>query len=415
MTAKYLTHLTALAAALLCATACIYPFEVELSKTGEWPLVIDGDILIGATTVLNLSHVQPFNADPNDSQRFSAFGYIEGEDGSKVDSYNNGVFDPSGFLRTGTEISLSFDTSQLRPDQRYRLLLTTRGEKGEVLNTYESDWLTPCSAPSIDNLSYSYHPENNQFWVGLSMHCPGDHYFRWSFTETWEYHSDIHSTIEYVPWHFDEEEGIYTAEYRHADPDLYYCWNTVTSPQINIFSTINQTEDRFEDLAFHIIQLNDKRLQVLYRITVQLQAISENAYKYWQTIQESSEGQGSIFAPTPSQTASNVHCTSDPAVGVTGYLSAAVPAIAVLYYDNAVERYYKPDRPFQSQLDTLQANDFAAADKLSRANKLPSYALYMGMSTGSPTHYVWDNAVCIDCRKQGGTKTKPEDWPNNHK
>lgn len=407
MTAKYLIRLTALAATLFCAAACIYPFEVELSKSGEWPLVVDGDLLIGATTVLNLSHVRPFKADPGEFQQFSASAYIEGEDGSKV--YNSEAWNS----RTGAEFSLFFDTSQLRPDQRYRLHLTTYGEQHQVLNTYESDWLTPCSAPTIDDLNYSYHPEIDQFWIGLSMHCSGEHYFRWSFTETWEYHSDIHSSLEFVPWHFDESEGKYTAGYRYASPDLYYCWSTVSSSQINIFSTINQTDDRFEDLAFHIIRLNDKRLQILYRITVQLQAISEDAYKYWHTIQESSEGQGSIFSPTPSQTASNIHCTSDPAVGVTGYLNAAVPATAVMYYDNAVERYYKPGKPYPSQLDTLEANDLAEADKLFHSSMLPSYALYMGL-TDSPTHYVWDSAICIDCRRQGGTKTKPEDWPNNH-
>lgn len=409
MTAKYLNRLAALAAALLCTTACIYPFEVELSKTGEWPLVIDGDILIGATTVLNLSHVRPFNADPDELQHFSASGYIEGEDGTKVESSGYGFY-----VQIAPEVAISFDTSKLRPDQRYRLHLTTYGDRLEPLNTYESDWLTPCSAPTIDNLSYSNHPENNQLWIGLSMNCPGEHYFRWSFTETWEYHSDIHSSLEYVPWHFDERKG-YTAEYRYADPDLYYCWSTVSSPQINIFSTINQTEDRFEDLAFHVIRLNDKRLQVLYRITVQLQAISEDAYNYWHTIQENSEGQGSIFSPTPSQTASNVHCTSDPALGVIGYLNAAVPAISVLYYDNAVEHYYKPDKPYLSQLDTLKANDFYMADRIYAAGKLPSYGLYLDMASGSPTHYVWDNAICIDCRRQGGTKSKPNDWPNDHK
>lgn len=409
MTAKYLIRLMSLAAALLSASACIYPFEVELSKTGEWPLVIDGDILIGATTVMNISHVRPFNADPKDVQYFTASGYIEGEDGVRAASSER--WDGP---QQNAEAVVVFDTSELRPDQRYRLHLSTFGENGELLNTYESDWLMPCPAPTIDDLSYSHHPEDNQFWIGLSMHCPGEHYFRWSFTETWEYHSDVHSTIEYIPWHFDEREGRYMAEYRFANPDMYTCWTTRESPQINIFSTINQTEDRFEDLAFHVISLNDKRLQVLYRIRVQLQALSESAYEYWETIQESSHGQGSIFSPTPSQTASNIHCISDPSLGVIGYLNAAVPAISVLYYDNSVERYYKPDRPYQSQLDTLEANDFVGSEKIWRLDKLPSHALYLSMTSGSPTHYVWDSAICIDCRRQGGTKNKPEDWPNNH-
>ena len=74
MATKYIVRIAALAATLLSAAACIYPFEVELGQNGEWPLVIEGDILIGDVSTVSLSHVRPFNADPNEYQSFTAKG-----------------------------------------------------------------------------------------------------------------------------------------------------------------------------------------------------------------------------------------------------------------------------------------------------------------------------------------------------
>ena len=42
---------------------------------------------------------------------------------------------------------------------------------------------------------------------------------------------------------------------------------------------------------------------------------------------------------------------------------------------------------------------------------LPYQELYESPGM-EPTHYMWAQSICIDCRKLGGTKTKPADWPN---
>ena len=401
MAAKILTRIAAAAATLLSAAACIFPYEVDIQSGGELPLVIEGDIQIGGVTTVSLSHVVPFDDMGTSGTYVYARGYIEGEDGARVESEGTGT--------------LEFDTSNLDAGQRYRLHLDSLSpENGIVLNSYESDWLDICPAPTIDGLTYSHHPEYDELWVGLSMHCHGSHYFRWSFTETWEYHSDIQSNVEYIARKWDEKEMMYTGgEYRRPDPTLYYCWSNRQPGQINIFSTANQTEDRFEELAFHTIPLNDKRLQVMYRITVKLMAMSENAYNYWYNMQQSSEGQGSIFSPTPSEMASNVHCISDPSIQVMGYLNAAVPTSAVMYYDNELEHYYKPELPYQRSDTTISATNFQTADNLLRQGYLPYLEVYNDMS-GLPSDYTWAVSICIDCRKQGGSKVKPSNWPTPH-
>lgn len=413
MATKYLFRIAAIAATLLAAAACIYPYEVELDQASELPLVVEGDIHIGGVTTVQLSHVRPFNIDENETTFVIADGFIEGEDGTRVlpdnpyIDYYAEYLDRTGMVRGEYGIPssrLTFQTEDLPASQRYRLFLQTYDpQTGRATNTFESDWLTPCPAPTIEELTYSQQPEYDELWVGLSMHCHGSHYFRWTFSETWEYHSDINTWYEYKPALRDVG--------RYEGATLYYCWKSEESGQINIFSTVNQTEDRFEELAFHRISLSDKRLQVLYRIKVRLEALSEDAYNYWYNMQQNSEGQGSIFSPTPSEMASNIRCTSDPTVQVMGYLNAAVQTEALMYYDNQKNGFYKPDKPFERFDTKVSVHQQDSMAYWYARGFLPYDPVYEEMSP-NPSHYMWATSICIDCRKQGGTKNKPADWPN---
>lgn len=415
MNPKTAFRMAVYAAATLLTAACIYPYTVDIRRGEEYPLVIEGDLNIGGTSLVRLSHVRPFDTYEYEDIAVFAQGYIEGEDGTRVEGVDANLggmlSSSSSYYEYGT--SLAFDTSKLSENQRYRLHFDTYTAEGEVNNQFESEWLTPCPAPTIDALTYSKNDQFEELWVGLSMHCHGSHYFRWTFNETWEYHSDIQSYIDYVPSAWSEREmRMVGGEYQKIFPTLYYCWKSASSSQINIFTTKNQTEDRFEELAFHTIPLSDKRLQVMYRINVQLMAMSEDAYNYWYNMQQNSQGQGSIFSPVPSEMASNVHCISDPSVQVMGYLNAAVPVSAVMYYDNEQEGFYQPGPLFERRDSTIAASNIALADQMYRSGYLPFKEIYtMGPD---PTDYTWTYSDCIDCRRQGGTKTRPEGWPSGH-
>ena len=398
MATKSLIRTAALAATLLAAAACIYPYEVDIQQGSELPLVVEGDIHIGDTTTLVLSHVVPLHTNYDKAYLpVNAQGYIESEDGTRI----------TGRVLVSGE--LTFDTSGLSGDRRCRVHFETLDQQGAVTNVFESDWLDPCPAPTIDALTYNKNDEFGELWIGLSMHCNGSHHFHWSFSETWEYHSDINAMIWYDP------EARMVERYDYGSPNLYYCWATRSSSQINIFSTANQTEDRFEELAFHTIPLNDDRLMSVYRITVRLEAMSENAYNYWYNMQQNSEGQGSIFAPTPSEMASNVHCVSDPSVQVLGYLNAAAQTEGVMYYDDALNHYHISRRPFERYDRKVSAQRPDSLEYWYKNGYLPYEEVYEDEMSDFPTHYMWAQQICIDCRKQGGTKNKPEGWPSTHK
>lgn len=403
----------ALAAMLLFAAACKYPYELEIER-GDYPLVVEGDIQIGGTSTLTLSFSQPLDKKVFNAPVIRATGYIEGEDGTRVNgeapiSYISQVYN-----------TLEFDTSHLRPDQRYRLHFDAEATSYQDIlsssyypdperdaysferRSFESDWLTVCPAPVIDDLSYSLDEIRKELDIGLSMHCQGSSHFRWSYSEDWQYHSDLMAS-----YYYDEASRTVL----NGTGGYYFCWSHVDSPNIYIFSTENQIEDRFEELDFYRIPLGDRRLQMLYRITLQLTALSEDAYAYWRSVRQNTEEQGSIFAPTPSALASNVHCLSDPDFQILGYLNAAQVAEARMYYDNSVAKFHQdPVGGYFERFELDVPIDEKSNQEAYRSGYLPYSAIYAEAAT-EPTSYLWVSAICIDCRKSGGTTTKPADWP----
>lgn len=392
MATKVLFRFAAIAALLLSAVSCKYPYDVIIERT-DYPLVIEGDLLLGTSSTFKFSYVLPLDSDDYVLSARKTAGYIEGEDGSRVDG-----------TASGGGATLTFDTTDLSADQRYKLHFTS--PEGRII---ESDWLDVCPAPVIDDLSYWKNEQYDELHIGLSMHCNGSHHFRWTYLEEWEYHSEIRSVYDYDPNRY--ADGVTKSE---NGPKYYYCWGRHNASVINIFSTEYQIEDRFEELSFHRIPLNDLRLQSLYRMTLQLEALSEKAYAYWRTIRQNTDEQGSLFAPTPSEMASNLHCTSDPSYQILGYVNAAVAATTRMYYDDSVAHYYRPQRITPGMLREREVPVHLDSCALAyREGLLPFNPIHDMMGTNIVA-YIWADRKCIDCRVSGGTKNKPADWPTDH-
>ncbi len=390
-------RIAALGVLLSALTACVFPFEVDITQGGELPLVVEGDIIAGDVTVIALRHVRPLN-EQADEYGFDATGYIEGKDGTRIEGETE-EFDWILSSTYSENLKLRFDTRNLSTDQPYRLHLDLYDWKTETRNSFESDWMQVVPAPVIDDISFSCEPDAELLWVGLSMHCNGAHFFRWNYREDWEYHAEIDATVTY-----DEESGTINP---FRGPGLYRCWKTVESGRTNLFSTLHQTDDRFEELNFYSIDLRDIRIQTMYRIRVKLTALSQEAYDYWQNMQQISEGQGSILSPMPSEMASNVHCLTDPDLQVIGYVSAAAVATADMYYDNSEYRFFIPTK---SKFDERVEVAYTYEDSLDKYlhGYLPYSAIYR--MSDVPESFMWAPATCIDCRRMGGDTTRPEDW-----
>ena len=147
---------------------------------------------------------------------------------------------------------------------------------------------------------------------------------------------------------------------------------------------------------------------MMYHIIVRLEAMDGDAYKYWQNILDNSQGQDTIFSPTPSQMPGNIHCISNPSTPVIGYISAAAQATGDMYYDNDVEDFYQ--KPYPEQFETILVKP--AEYYMYYRNGYAPLDIVFG---DGPSGFEWAPRRCVDCRANGGTKNKPAGWPNDHK
>lgn len=387
MAAKHISPLAALAALLFAVSACVYPFEPEIGGE-DGRLVVEGDIHVGSVSTFNFSRVYPLDLEDYTPEPVNVTGYIEGEDGVRVEGSGNwtGAFGTS---------SLVFDTSKLSAAQRYRLHFTESTSGGLE---YESDWIEVCPAPTVDDLTYIFDEEHGELDIALSMHCDGRSHFRWHYDEEWEYHTRAKAT------HYYDTRTNQVVEFPEHQ-NTFNCWSTYHSPVIKIFSTADQTEDRFVDLQFHRIERHDMRLSVLYHIIVYLEALNEEAYKYWQNIEQNSQGQGDLFSPTPSQMKGNIRCLSDPSVDVVGYINASEQAVTDMFYNDMEEKFYRPAS--NESMEILEIKNFEFATYYAWGYR----PLTVIEEIGGSLTYQWVPSRCVDCRDFGGTKNKPEGWP----
>lgn len=409
--------IAAIAAACTLAS-CVYPFDPDL-ESADSRIVVEGSISVGGTSEFKFNRVIPMGGDADKSRKIEMTGYIEGEDGVQIPSYM-GWWD-TGFIVVKGEGSypacyrLYFDTSLANPSQRYRVHFEDR-ESGAV---YESDWLDVCDAPVIDELSYILNYNRSELNVALSMHSESDSHFRWYYDETWEYHADLDASHYLVPEQLFDSDGYYQPEraiYKFSGgQNNYYCWDTFHSPEIKIFSTADQSDNRFIDLEFHRVSSTDRKLQMMYKLTVYLEAISENAFQYWKNIEDNTGGQGTFFSPVPSQMRGNVHCITDPDAEIIGYVSAARQATASMYYDDRTEKFYNGSGTDWASIKIEEFTDINAFASWYSRGYLPYTVIPANMSETGQTTYQWAKAECVDCRRLGGTKEKPAGWPTNDK
>ena len=383
-----------LAISLVCSAlmsvSCIYPFEPE-AVDGSGALVIEGDILIGRKTVVKISHTAPVSNPNAEARRIDGEVWVENDAGTVfqgISDYND----------TGT---FTVDTQNADPSRNYRMHFLDNDSGKE----YVSEWVPVCAAPVIDSLSYNIDYEKEKFNVALSMHSLGHSYFKWSYVEDWEYHSMYDARLKaiYTPPTGWGRGSVTVEEMDIMKESRFYCYRHEVSSQILTFSTEKQTDDRFVDLEFLPIARNDNRISTTYRIVVDLEPLTKDAYLYWENIKANSEYNGNLFAPSPSELVGNIRCVQEPDEMVMGYISAAQIARDKLVVTHIEINFYKDTERYE-EAETVMPNRWL---EYYNNGYLPyDYATY----PPDINQTLWAPYRCVDCRARGGAFQRPEDW-----
>lgn len=372
--------------AAFLAVSCIYPFEAEVS--GEYSrVVIDGNIIIGGTSVFNVTRMQPLGSGISEITRdpMSGKAWIEASNGTEISP----VSSEGGWKFT-------FDTEFLDKSLQYCFHFQETSSGKEYVSSMES----MAEAPAIDRLHYDSDASNVEILIDLSAVDVVDK-CRWDFKEIWEYTADFTPDYEFNTRY----NRVVELSPREKDPyAYYYCWDESYSRGYGLADMSGQTEAKAADKHVTSISRTSKKLSSLYKIEVTTLGLSDAAYDYYSYMESISEVNGNLFSPNPSEVRGNIVCIQDPDEFVAGYVT-----VTSRHYD---ELWI--EKGFYKQPDFMQ--------KLSVPGRAPISEMYEGGLR--PAFYgedamgnyglLWGPMECVDCRGYGGTKTRPENWPTKN-
>ena len=373
---KSIIHIASVLIALVIILPinCVKPFPPPKIKTEQTALVVNGVIRADSSTTINLTRTQGLADTTNSSFENDAQLFIEGRAGEKF----NFSFDGQGKYHS--------ENNSLSIGSEYRLKIITIGGR-----EYASDYVEMKKTPEIDSIHWDQH-DDIFFYVNTHDPTNKTKYYRWEFVETAEYHTAFDSHLDFLN---DSLIFIEPEDYR------YTCYQTYPSHNIQIFNTLDLSEDFVSNHQINRIPNDNSKTSVRYSILVKQFALTADAYNFWKTVRENSELTGGIFQPIATILRGNIHSLTDPDEVVLGYVSASTVT---------EKRIFIPNNKLEGRRDA----DYGAACKETfvygdsvkyylHRGYLPAYYLGGGVLAIAPN-------FCVDCRMAGGTTTKPDFW-----
>jgi hypothetical protein len=272
-------------------------------------LVVNGNIAPNDTTTISLSRTVNISGKANLKQELNAIVSIEG---SQSGSY------PLTSKNNGNYVSAPLNLSSA---QNYRIKITTGDGK-----QYESDFVPVKNSPPIDSVNYVV--RSNGLQINVNTHDPANntHYYRWDYTETYIIHSEYNSNFIVV--------NHDTTAIRSADQEIYQCWASDTSSTIVLGSSAKLSKDLISSQPVILIPNNSEKIYTRYSILVKQYALTADAYNYFVLLKKNTEQIGGIFSAQPSELTGNIHCVSNAAEPVIGYVTTGYISTQRIFIDN---------------------------------------------------------------------------------
>ncbi len=382
---------------LLFLSSCVSEFNADLPSQDDDILVVDGYIVAGRKAVFNLSKSFLLNdaSIPQKALDVQAELIIVGSDG-----YQSRPATPLG------KGAYQIEVGELDDNVAYGIQIKYDG------NTYCSELAKPMKTPEIDSISWMQ-PENKEtVAIRVSTHGSDSNskYYAWSYAEDWEIYAQYYTVVFYDPL---KEEY-----YEDLSAPYYYCWKSNNRNKILIGTTESLVENRLINKQLYEHSSQNSRFSMLYSVLVTQRAITKSAYDYYQNTMIFNEEMGGLFTPQPSEVGGNIICQTDPAKKVIGYVE--------ILKNVSEKRIYIYRGDIQGTATILcNLNSLDSVRNYMKEHELYKLSLYYGLgyrpvSYNAPNgNYElidgWTDAVCTDCRESGGTKNKPDFWPNDHK
>ncbi len=365
---------------------CKTRYEPSIITTNLNYLVVDGFLNNGNdSTFIRLSRTRKLDSSLLNSAEKNAVLTVEDTDGNSL--YQFTELNQSGVY---TVPSMALDLNN-----KYKLRIKTSDGK-----QYLTDELTVTYTPPIDSISWKKTDKGVTIYANTHNPQNNTKYYRWEYTETYEYHARFLSFLEYDTAALTPG----TLKGRGDSALVYTCWTTKNSREFLLSSTAKLSDDVISDFALRSIDLNAVELSVKYSMLLKQYSLSAEAYQYMQNLKRITEQTGSIFDAQPAEIVGNIHCLENPAEPVLGFIGACNTDSRRIFITNEDVSPWLVDR---------------SCPRILVNNDVVDIELYFHQFGYIPTQYYNSSPIspiwgalpeCVDCRLSGGNTIKPDFW-----
>ena len=240
-----------------------------------------------------------------------------------------------------------------------------------------------------------------QFFVNASGTGTENIRMRYNWIETYEIRS---SFISRYVFDFEINEPVLRA----PDDIIHICYRTVENTELILANSSGQSENRVQEIPIKFVNQNAQQLSNLYSLMVQQYALSPDAYEYYQNLEETNEGSGSLSDRQVGTFPGNVSSEDNPEKLILGYFEVSRFYEERVFFTNeefVADGYSQAPYPGCTVLDK---------DTLTTPELVEQYTGF-GRRFGildQITDFSWEisSRRCADC-KEFGTYEKPLFWP----
>jgi hypothetical protein len=367
---------------LICTAACKDKYNPEIHFPSSGELVVEGFINSGTgPTTISLS-------------RSAAIDHITEipEPGAKIEVQSEpGVSYPLSEQANG---NYTINELLLDSSLKYRLHIRTSDGK-----EYLSDYSQVRKSKPIDSVGWKAASDHIMIYVSTHDDQNNSLYYQWNYEETWEYNSAYDSKIEF--------DAVDSMIFTRPDSDfIHTCWMMNHSTEIILGSTTSLSSDIvFQFPLLNISYYSSNRLVDRYSILVKQRVLTKDWYEWEQILKKNTEELGSVFDPQPSETGGNIHCITNPAEQVIGFVGCSSLSEKRIFID-------------RSEIPAVQVYSGYEICSVDTVPNMPRpLVYYFGGGFGTPIMLYEQGAFvlgssmgCVDCRIKGGTTGKPDFW-----
>jgi Domain of unknown function (DUF4249) len=397
---KKIRHIVSIIFVSALISSCKKPYAPPIVTSDNNYLVVEGIINTGQdSTFIRLSRTVKISSTTTAKPELNAIITVESDQNN---SYS--LKEDSDGLYSSPALNLSMIN-------KYRLRIKTANNK-----EYLSDFVEARSTPAIDSVTYEGKDGGAQIYANTHDPQNKTRYYRWDFDETWQYIAFEQSFYKLGA------DSLPVYRNLNSSDNLFFCYKSGHSKNVLIGSTAKLTGDVIFKLPVDFIHAESGKVSHGYSILLRQYALTEDGYNYWQILKKNTEQLGTIFDAQPSNLTGNIHCTTNPAEPVIGYLSASTVTTKRAFVDQYKLILTTPNYLPPPDASTCPGGTIHVAPESTFKERLQitlgsgdSVLTVAEQPIDAPaiTAYRYTLVECVDCRRKApfGTITKPVFWP----